>query len=183
MLDPSREQVSALPAVGDWASLRLVLHSIERLTLHRQANRRQAPATQRAETRRTCSIAAAGAADADAIRASVLVLVIFFFFFFFFLCVASQREGQPSGASQQTDAGAVPERSRPVVGLPPSGTGSTGRSRPSTASSALRRTRGCAGVHRAQIPRGSPILARGFRRQAPRRRTGAASCLQLLRGR
>ncbi len=73
----------------------------------------------------------------------------------------------------------------PAVGtsLPPPGTGSAGRSRGSTASSALRRTRGCAGVHRARIPRGSPILARVFRTPAPRRRTGAASCPRLLRGR
>ncbi len=54
---------------------------------------------------------------------------------------------------------------------------------PTTTSSARQRTRGCADVHRAQIPRGSPILARVCRRPAPRRRTGAASCLRLLRGR
>jgi hypothetical protein len=99
------------------------------------------------------------------------------------LCRVSSRGGSPSGASHQTNAAALPERSQPVVGLPTPGTGSTGRSRPSTASSALRRTRGCAGVHRVQILRGSPILARVFRRPAPRRRTGAASCRQLLHGR
>jgi len=53
---------------------------------------------------------------------------------------------------------------------------------PATASSARRRTRGCAYVHLAQIPRGSPILATVFRRPAPRWRTGMDSCLQLLRG-
>jgi len=99
------------------------------------------------------------------------------------LCVASPREGQSFRGIAITDAAAFPERCRPVAGLPPPGTGGTGRFRASTTSSALRRTRGCAGVHRARIPRGSPILARGGRRQAPRRRTGAASCLRLLRGR
>ena len=53
---------------------------------------------------------------------------------------------------------------------------------PPTASSARRRTRGCAVVHLARTPRGSPSLARVFRRPAPRRRTGMDSCPQLLRG-
>ncbi len=59
----------------------------------------------------------------------------------------------------------------------------SGRSRPSTASGARRRTRGCADVHLAESPRRSPILARVLRTPAPRRRTGRDSCLQLLRGR
>lgn len=50
-------------------------------------------------------------------------------------------------------------------------------------SSARRRTPGCADAHLAQIPRGSPILARVSRRPVPRRRTGRGSCLQSLHGR
>src|ERR1019366_7472560 len=46
------------------------------------------------------------------------------------LCYVSSRGDSPSGASQPTNATALPERSRPVVGLPPPGTGSTGRLAP-----------------------------------------------------
>ena len=59
----------------------------------------------------------------------------------------------------------------------------SGRSRSSTASGGRRRMRGCADVHLAQSPRGSPTQARVLRTPAPRRRTGMDSCLQLLRGR
>ena len=98
------------------------------------------------------------------------------------LCRVSSRGGRPCRGIRLTPQPCRSDPDRSPV-CPTCGTGSTGRSRPSTASSALRRTRGCADVHRAQIPPGSPILARVFRRQAPRRRTGAASCLQLLHGR
>jgi hypothetical protein len=100
------------------------------------------------------------------------------------LCVACRRAGAalPGHRNRLTPRPCRSDPDRSPV-CPHPGIGSTGWSRCSTASSALRRTRGCADVHRALIPRGSPILARVFRRPAPRRRTGAASCLQLLRGR
>ncbi len=109
------------------------------------------------------------------------------------LCVACRCEGAalpghrnrltPPPCRSDPDRSPVCPHPGPAVPGRALRSASSGRSGPSTASGALRRTRGCAGVRRARIPRCSPILARVFRRPAPRRRTGAASCLQLLRGR
>jgi len=91
---------------------------------------------------------------------------------------SSEKSGLRHVGQQGAKAACTPNETSGAVGWAAPGHSVA----PPTASSERQKTRGCAVVHLAQIPRGSPNLARVSRRPAPGRRTGTDFCLRLLHG-